>query len=181
MALVKGRALGLNLADTFNFTGTLQQNGGAIAGGKLLKVEKFINAHDVITSSSSLSTMETFSFTPTSSSSTIYFFLTIAYQLYGNNSTTNPNGKFNLTSEATGSDVIIAGQEVQQNSMYNSNTGYEEQIGSLFGSQASAGTSAFNINLRIGTMGAGRLRVFPTDGSSAKLNPTTLIVQEVGA
>jgi hypothetical protein len=179
MSLIKARSRGINLADTFNFTGTLQQNGGAVAGGKLLKVEKFINAHDVTTSSSSYSTMETFSFTPTSSSSTIYFFLSIAYQLYGNNSTTNPSGKFNLTSEATGSDVIIGAQDVQQNSIHNTNTGYEEQCGSIFGSQASAGTSAFNINLRVATLGSGRLRVFPSDGT--KVNPTTLIVQEVGA
>ena len=38
MTLIKTRALGINLADNFNFTGTLQQNGGAIAGGKVLQV-----------------------------------------------------------------------------------------------------------------------------------------------
>jgi len=33
MALIKTRSRGINLADTFNFTGTLQQDGGSVGGG----------------------------------------------------------------------------------------------------------------------------------------------------
>jgi len=146
-------------------------------GGKVLKVEKFINAHDVTTTSSSYSSFESFSFTPTSASSTIYFHLTLCYQLYGNATHTDVNGSIALVSEATGSDVTISAQDLAAVGVFNSNTGFYEQSGSISGSQASQGTSAFNINLRFKTLGSGRVRVFNT--SNNKVNPMTLTVMEV--
>jgi len=146
-------------------------------GGKVLQVEKFINAHDVTTTSSSYSTFESFSFTPTSASSTIYFHLALSYQLYGNATHTDVNGSIALVSEATGSDVTISAQDFVASDVFNSNTGYYEQSGSISGSQASQGTSAFNINLRFKTLGSGRVRVFNTNND--KVNPMTLTVMEV--
>tara|TARA_B100000519_G_C14223166_1_gene428628 strand:- start:181 stop:702 length:522 start_codon:yes stop_codon:yes gene_type:complete len=84
MALVKGRSLGLNLADTFNFTGTLQQNGGAIAGGKLLQVvsakdttARTTNSTSYVTGSNTLSV----NITPSSSSNKIL--ILTSYQHFG--------------------------------------------------------------------------------------------------
>ena len=148
-----------------------------IATGKVLKVEKFINQHDVTSTSTSFSTFETFSFTPTSASSTIYFHLALQYQLYGNASATNADGCVQIVSEATGSDVIISAQDFAISNIFNTNTAYEEQSGSIAGSQASQGTSAFNINLRFKINSSGRIRVFPSDGT--KVNPITLTVTEV--
>ena len=44
MALTKLQAEGLNLADTYNFTGTLQQNGAGIGGGNTPSFEATMSA-----------------------------------------------------------------------------------------------------------------------------------------
>jgi hypothetical protein len=149
----------------------------AIATGKVLQVEKFINQHDVTTTSTSFSTFETFSFTPLSASSTIYFHLALQYQLYGNTTDTSANGCIAIVSEATGSDVTISAQEFYISNIFNTNTAFEEESGYIAGSQASQGTSAFNINLKFKKITAGRIRVFPS--ADSKVNPITLTVMEV--
>ena len=149
----------------------------AISTGKVLKVQQFDSSVDTTSTSASLSTFKTNSFTPTSASSTIYFFLSYNYQLYGNSSSNNADGKINITSEATGSSVVICQDAFTTVSHGNANTHYEEMSGSMSGSQASQGTSAFDITLRLATRGTGRIRVFDSSGDNDK--PTMLTVMEV--
>jgi len=151
----------------------------AADNGKVLKVQQFDSSVDTTSTSSSFSTFKTNSFTPTSASSTIYFFLNYNYQLYGNGSSSNADGKINITSEATGSSVVICQDAFTMVSIGNSNTFYQEMAGSMSGSQASQGTSAFDITLRLATRGTGRIRVFDSSGDNDK--PTMLTVMEVAA
>ena len=164
---------GIDLSQTFAFTGSVSGAGG----GKVLKVQQTSAEVDSYTSSASLQTFKTISFTPTSASSTIYFFLNYMYQLYGNASSTNADGRINVTSEATGSDVTICHNGFTMVSIGNSNTFYHEVSGACSGNQASQGTSAFNVKLRISTRGTGRMRVF--DSTSDNTNPTQLTIMEI--
>ena len=148
-----------------------------ISGGKVLKVQQTSAEVDSYTSSASYSTFKTVSFTPTSASSTIYFFANYGYQLYGNNSSQNADGKFNVTSEATGSSVVVCENAFTMVSIGNSNTFYHEMCGSCSGKQASQGTSAFDVTLRIATRGTGRMRVFDSTGDNT--NPTQLTIMEI--
>ena len=169
---------------TSKVTGALPAaNGGTgvttYTPGKILKVQSYSNGNDTTSTSSSFSTFYTASFTPTSASSTILFVLAYNYQLYGNSSSTDADGKINITSEATGSSVVISQQEFAANDMGNNNTFVLEQSGCMQGTQASSGTSAFDITLRLATRGTGRIRVFETDGDA--VNPIVLTVYEIGA
>jgi hypothetical protein len=148
-----------------------------LSTGKVLKVQQFDSSIDTTTTSATYSTFKTNSFTPTSASSTIYFFLDYGYQLYGNASSNDASGGIRIVSEATGSDVVICRNGFVTVSHGNSNTHYEEMNGSCSGSQSSQGTSAFNIKLDIATRGIGRMRVFATDENNTK--PTMLTVMEV--
>ena len=79
MALIKTRALGINLADTFNFTGTLQQNGGAIAGGKIGQVVSANKTSGQTISSGSYVAVSslTLNITPSATTSTILILITM--------------------------------------------------------------------------------------------------------
>ena len=145
--------------------------------GKVLKVQQFDSSVDTTSTSASYSTFKTNSFTPTSASSTIYFFLNYGYQLYGNSSSNNADGRVRVVSAATGSDVVICENAFTTVSHGNANTHYEEMVAYCSGSQASQGTSAFNIKLDISTRGTGRIRVFDSSGDNTK--PTMLTVMEV--
>ena len=169
---------------TANVTGTMPAgNGGTGATtytpGKILKVQSYSNTADVNTTSSSLATFYTAVFTPTSASSTILFVLAYNYQLYGNSTDNDANGVINITSEATGSSVIITQQQYGTSDVGNSNTMILEQSGCMQGTQASQGTSAFDTTLRYATRATGRMRVFQTDGDAA--NPIVLTIYEIGA
>ena len=72
MTLINTRALGINLADTFNFTGTLQQHGGASAGGKVLQAVNQVYSTEVTSTSTSLgNTGIDLSITPSATSSKV--------------------------------------------------------------------------------------------------------------
>ena len=151
----------------------------AISTGKVLKVQQFDSSVDTTSTSATYATFKTNSFTPTSASSTIYFFLNYGYQLYGNSSSNNADGRVRVVSAATGSDVVICENAFTTVSHGNANTHYEEMVAYCSGSQASQGTSAFNIKLDIATRGTGRIRVFDSSGDNTK--PTMLTVMEVAA
>ena len=87
MALIKTRALGINLADTFNFTGTLQQNGGAIAGGKVLQAVNQVYSTEVTRTSTSLgNTGIDLSITPSATSSKVLVLVNCGQIEIGNDS-----------------------------------------------------------------------------------------------
>ena len=78
MALIKTRSRGINLADTFNFTGTLQQNGGAIAGGKILQVQgRTVTGERNTNSTSNVATNIHDSITPSAPSSKILVLMSL--------------------------------------------------------------------------------------------------------
>ena len=166
-----------------SITGDLPAISGAnltgISGGKVLKVEQFDCSSDYNTTSATFSNYVTKSFTPTSASSTIFYFLTFVYQMYGNTSSNDASGAIKIVSEATGSQVTICQQGFVTVSHGNSNTHYEEMSGSCSGSEASQGTSAYNIKLAAATRGTGRMRVLGTDSNNTK--PVMLTVMEVAS
>jgi len=105
MTLVKVRSRGINLADTFNFTGTLQQNSGAIAGGKIGQVKTANREGSVTASPSSLSSITSdleLAITPSATSSKIliqchfvgvyaqdWLYMSIGRSISGGSSTSN--------------------------------------------------------------------------------------------
>tara|TARA_R100000734_G_C3273563_1_gene68906 strand:+ start:47 stop:565 length:519 start_codon:yes stop_codon:yes gene_type:complete len=71
MTLIKARSRGINLADTFNFTGTLQQNGGAIAGGKILQVQHTSDYNVSTSTTTSFASLVSVNITPNNASNKI--------------------------------------------------------------------------------------------------------------
>ena len=89
MTLVKVRSRGINLADTFNFTGTLQQNGGAIAGGKVLQVVSAQSTSNTLVETTSfVETQPSINITPSATSSKIAIFYASAMGYQNTNSQT---------------------------------------------------------------------------------------------
>ena len=181
MALTR---LGLNQAINLatNVTGTLATgNGGtgatSFSPGKVLQV---VTANKTSTSqtttSSSYTDVTNLTCTITPSSTSNYLFVTaqVQYQIYGNGSTTTPEGRILLQDT---SDNLFVEQNFYE---YSSANNYYHLHSAYFQHYYTPNsTSAITFKLRM-KADSGRFQVFAEDDSKT-LKPTTLIVMEVAA
>ena len=84
------------------FTGTTTVASSAVSAGKVLQVVEAILSSSQYSTSSSYSTVLTASITPSATSSKILVLGSVNYNVYGNGSTSYPNGYFALNQEISG-------------------------------------------------------------------------------
>ena len=149
----------------------------AISTGKVLQVQQ-----SYITSSFESTTSGTFAdvsnlsvaITPASTSNYIYVRADIDYQLFGNSSTTNPEGEVRLLDN---SDTVHAATQVLQ--YMSSNTEYEQSGCTLVRYYNPNTTSQITYNLNF-KAGAGRFILYG-DGHTAFVKPTVITAMEISA
>ena len=172
MTLIKARSRGINLADNFAFTGTVSGAGG----GKLLQVQQgYMTSNFESTTSGTFADVSNLSvaITPASTSNYIYVRADIAYQLFGNSSSTTPEGEVRLLDN---SDTVHNAVQVLQ--YMSSNTEYE-QGGCTLTKYYNPNTTSqitFNLNFK----GAGRFILYG-DGGSQFTRPTVITAMEISA
>jgi len=181
MALTR---LGLNQAINLatNVTGTLPAaNGGtgatSFAAAKVLQVQQgYITSSFESTTSGTFADVSNLSvnITPASTSNYIYVRADIAYQLYGNSSTTTPEGEVRLLDN---SDTVHAQTQVLQ--YMSSNTEYEQSGCTLVRYYNPNSTSQITYNLSF-KAGAGRFILYG-DGHSSFVKPTAITAMEISA
>ena len=181
MALTR---LGLNQAINLatNVTGTLATgNGGtgatSFTSGKVLQVQQgFLTSSFESTTSGSYSDVANLSvaITPSSTSNYILVRSDFLYQIYGNSSTTTPEGGVRLLDN---SDTVHARSQYLQ--YMSSNTEYEQGGGTLIRYYNSNTTSQITYNLSI-YAGAGRFLLLG-DGHTSNDKPTTITAMEISA
>jgi len=104
MAFTLLKPTGIDLSQTFAFTGTVSGAGGGKIGQL---VTANIGGSDVTTTSTSYSDLATINITPTATSSSIYIIVSGNYNLFGNNSTSEPQGYLTIRN-ASDSDLTRA-------------------------------------------------------------------------
>jgi len=163
----------LNLAQ--GVSGTLPS--ANYTGGKVLQIQQ-----GFLTSSSELTTSGTFAdvsnltvaITPSSTSNYILVRSDFAYQIFGNSSTTTPEGEVRLLDN---SDTVHAQSQYLQ--YMSANSEYEQGGGTLIRYYHSNTTSQITYNLNF-KAGAGRF-LLCGDGHSSFVKPTTITAMEIAA
>lgn len=181
MALTRlGPNQSINLAS--NVTGTLATgNGGtgatSFSPGKVLQVvtANKTSTNQLVTSSS-YTDVTNLSCTITPSSASNYLFVTaqVQYQLFGNSSTTAPDGQL-LLQDSSNNEFVEQNyyEYASANNYYFLSTAYFQHY------YTPNSTSAITFKLRM-KASAGRFAVFAEDETKTK-KPTTLIAMEVAA
>mgnify|MGYP003147203659 CR=1 FL=1 len=172
MTLIKARSRGINLADTFAFTGTVSGAGG----GKVLQVQVgSISSNFESTTSGTFADVSNLSvaITPASTSNYIYVRADIDYQLFGNSSTTTPEGEVRLLDN---SDTVHAATQVLRYASSNSEYGQSGCTLVKYYNPNTTSQITYNLNFK----GAGRFLLYG-DGGSTFTNPTVITAMEISA
>ena len=103
---------GIDLSQTFAFTGTVTGAGG----GKLLQILKTERSSSIYRTATTYDTVFSQAITPSATSSKVYVICSIAYNLYENGTTNNAAGDFKLYANFGGSDTTYARNTVQATS-----------------------------------------------------------------
>ena len=167
MAQIKLQADGLNLADTFAFSGTVTGAGG----GKVLQVVRSALSSTTYTTSSSYTTFFDAEITAANSNNYIYALLTYGVDLYGA-STTEPQGFIRIVEGANNTK-----SEMSLRTTNPGNSNYEREGGATSGYWQAGGTSALDINVDV-NCDAGRVGLW---GSDTHTNATALTLFEIEA
>tara|TARA_R110002012_G_scaffold250997_1_gene428934 strand:+ start:762 stop:1364 length:603 start_codon:yes stop_codon:yes gene_type:complete len=159
------------------FTGSTTLASSAISTGKVLQL---VNAYKTdgnsLTTSSSVSDVSalTCAITPSATSSYVYVTAIFDGQLFGNNSTTTPNGEVALVNNA---DTVLA--KTREYNTLPANNGIADFAGVLASYYNPNTTSEISFNLTIKSDG-GRFLIYGDD-ETYKNKPTQITVMEISA
>jgi|DEB0MinimDraft_12_1074336.scaffolds.fasta_scaffold36791_3 hypothetical protein len=181
MALTRlGPNQSINLAS--NVTGTLATgNGGtgatSFAPGKVLQVVEAFQTSNNYTTSTSYATLFSKAITPSAASSTILVIASIGYNLYGNGSSSFPNGTIQLLDN---DDNVIA--RTFANASGNVSTDQTDQWNSSLtlaklDSPNTTSAHTYKISYKVGS---GRFGILGASGGSSD-NASTITLIEIGA
>ena len=181
MALIKTNARSSSQLDATILTGNLPAiNGSALTNidaGKVLQIQQgYITSSFESTTSSTFADVSNLSvaITPSATSSYIYVRADFTYQIFGNSSTTTPEGEVRLLDN---SDTVHAQSQYLQ--YMSSNSEYEQGGGTLVRYYHSNTTSEITYNLNF-KAGAGRFILYG-DGHSSFVKPTAITAMEISA
>ena len=161
------------------FTGTTTVASSAVSAGKVLQVVEAILSSSQYSTSSSYSTVLTASITPSATSSKILVLGSVNYNVYGNGSTSYPNGYFALNQEISGGadTQITENQTSFSGNISTDNT--DQQNSGIFLSKLFSPNTTSQVDCKIRMKAtAGRIGIL---GQSSTPNYSLINVLEIGA
>ena len=168
--------------DATKLTGNLPAISGAsltgISGGKILQVVEYVHQSNNYTTSTSHSTLFSKAITPSATSSTILVIATIGFNLYGNGSSSFPNGTIQLLDN--GDNVIARAYGNASGNVSTDQTDQWNSTLSLVQIDSPNTTSAHSYKISYKAGGSGRFGILG-DGGGASENSSTITLMEIGA
>jgi hypothetical protein len=167
--------------DTFTIPSgaTITNSGTAtgFGGGKVLQVVQYIHTSNDYTTSTSYSTLFTQAITPSATSSKILAIAAIGYNLYGNGSSSYPNGTIELLDD--GDNVIARAFANASGNVSTDQTDQWNSVLTLANMDSPSTTSAHSYKISY-KVGSGRFGILGDSGGSNE-NGSSLILIEIGA
>jgi len=169
--------MALSTIDLSQQSGTSLPSSSGLSTGKILQVVQSIHTTNDYTTSGTYATLFSKAITPSSTSNTILVIATVNFNLYGNGTSSFPNGTIELVDNG---DNMIARSFA--NASGNVSTDQTDQWNSVLTLQqidSPSTTSAHTYKIRY-KAGSGRFGILGASGGSSD-NASTITLMEIGA
>ena len=174
MAFTLLKPTGIDLSQTFAFTGSVTGAGG----GKVLQVKSSILSSSVYTTSQTSTGIISISITPSATSSYILAMADCNYQTYGNDNTSNPYGNMEIR-QGGASGTLKTSKRMYWVAVTGATNQNHDENGSVQAYWTPNTTSAITVDLcLVNGKSTGRVGLF---GNADYTNATRLTVFEIGA